>query len=172
MAAESVTRDDWVELGRLGAPQGLKGWMRIQSFTDPPDGLLEYPSWRIRSAGGAELRRLAEARLQGRGWLVRLEGVETREAAEALTGSTVEIERTQLPALGEREYYQSDLVGCRVTNVDGIELGVVSHFIEAPAHPVMAVVGTRERLIPATPGHLRRVDLNAKALLVDWPEDF
>jgi 16S rRNA processing protein RimM len=146
--------------------------MRIQSFTDPPERLFDYPRWRLRGGGREEFRPLAEARVQGRGWLVRLEGVETREAAEALTGAAIEIERTQLPALGEREYYQSDLIGCRVTNVEGIELGVVSHFVAAPAHPVMAVVGTRERLIPATAAHLRRVDLAAKALVVDWPEDF
>jgi len=146
--------------------------MRIQSFTDPPESLFDYPRWRLRGGGREEFRPLAEARVQGRGWLVRLEGVETREAAEALTGAAIEIERTQLPALGEREYYQSDLIGCRVTNVEGIELGVVSHFVAAPAHPVMAVLGTRERLIPATAGHLRRVDLAARALVVDWPEDF
>jgi 16S rRNA processing protein RimM len=151
--------------------------MRVQSFADPPEGLFDYPRWRIVGSGRVasgppDIRAPVESRLQGRGWLVRLEGVETREAAEVLTGAMIEIERSLLPKLGRREHYQSDLVGCRVTNLEGIELGTVTHFVDAPAHPVMAVGGVRERLVPATPVHLRAVDVEARSILVDWPEDF
>jgi 16S rRNA processing protein RimM len=162
----------WVELGRLGAPQGLHGWMRIQSFASPPEALFDYPEWRVRGGGAPTLRRAAESRVQGRAWLVRLEGIESRDAAQALTGAVVEIERSQLPKLGEHEYYQGDLIGCRVSNLEGVELGTVTHFVEAPAHPVMALAGTRQRLVPATREHLRSVDLAAKTIMVDWPEDF
>ena len=162
----------WVELGRLGAPQGLHGWMRVQSFASPPESLFGYAEWRVRGSGAPAMRRAAETRVQGRDWLVRLEGIESRDAAQALTGAVVEIERSQLPQLGEREFYQDDLIGCRVRNLEGAELGTVTHFVAAPAHPVMAVAGARERLVPATREHLRAVDLSAKTITVDWPEDF
>jgi 16S rRNA processing protein RimM len=167
--------EDWVELGRLGAPQGLAGWMRIQSFTDPPEGVFDYPEWWVRAPGTAaapQRRSVLEHRPQGRTWVVRLAGIESREAAELLTGASVSVERSALPALGEREHYLGDLVGCRVRNLEGVDLGQVTHFVQAPANPVMAVVGERERLVPATREHLRAVDRGARTILVDWPEDF
>jgi 16S rRNA processing protein RimM len=164
--------EKWVELGRLGAPQGLKGWLRIQSFTDPPDRLFEYRDWRVCRRGAEERRIVAQSRARGRGWLVKLEGVDTREAAQELAGATVEVERSRLPPLGEREHYRADLVGCLVRNLEGAELGRVSHFMDAPAGALMVVTGERERWLPATPKHIRSVDGATKTIVVDWPADF
>jgi 16S rRNA processing protein RimM len=165
-------QDQWVELGRIGAPQGLKGWLRIQSFTDPPERLFEYRDWRLRGAGVAEHRTVAESRAQGRGWLVKLAGVDTRDSAQALAGAMVQVARSRLPALGAREHYRADLIGCLVRNLEGVELGRVSHFMDAPAGALMVVTGQRERWLPATPQHIRSVDDAAKTIVVDWPADF
>jgi len=162
----------WIELGRLGAPFGVRGWLHVNSYTDPPERLLEYREWSLRLADGRrELRRLAEGRLQAGGLVAQLEGVADRDAAAAMTGAVVEIERAALPALGEREYYRADLTGFRVRNLEGAELGRVSHFIDGPGGAVMVAreAGGREHWVLAVPKHLRQVDAQAREIVVDWP---
>ena len=99
--------------------------------------------------------------------------VDDRGNAAALTGAVIEIERAVLPRLAEREYYRTDLVGLRVHNLDGADLGIVSHFVEAPGGAVMVTreAGGREHWLSAAPPHLQRVDLAAREILVDWPAE-
>jgi 16S rRNA processing protein RimM len=172
----------WVELGRIGAPFGLAGWVHVSSFTAPQEALLEYGEWVLRGAGGERKRhRLVEGHPQGERLVARLEGIGSRDAAALLTGSWVEVERASLPPTGDREYYRADLIGFEVENLDGIALGRVAYFVDAPAGAVM-VVQASEDAAPATPAaargehwvladpeHLRRVDLSAGRILVDWP---
>ncbi len=165
---------EWVELGRIGAPFGVKGWLRIESHTDPPEGLLKYREWVLRSVGGERrTRRVIEGRRHAEGLVAHLQGVGTRGEAAALTGAVIEVERAALPRLAEREYYRTDLVGLRVRNLEGAELGTLSHFVDAPAGAVMVVreTGGREHWVPAGPLHMRRVDLTAGEILVDWPAE-
>jgi 16S rRNA processing protein RimM len=163
---------DWVELGRIGAPFGVNGWMHVQSFTAPPEALLGYRSWSVRLEAGARVaRRVAEGRAQGRGLVARLDGISDRDAAAALRGASVEVERGELPVPGAREFYRADLIGLKVHNLNGEELGIVRHFIEAPGNAVMVVEGARSHWVPATPQHLRKVDLSAGSILVDWPAE-
>ena len=164
----------WIELGRVGAPFGIKGWLHVESHTDPPESLLGYPEWTLRLASGARLtRKLSEGRRHAEGLVAHLEGVDERDGAAKLTGAVIEVERTQLPQLAEREFYRTDLVGLRVRNLEGAELGTVSHFVDAPAGAVMVtrVAGGPEHWVPAAPPHLQRVDLAAGEILVDWPAE-
>jgi 16S rRNA processing protein RimM len=164
----------WIELGRLGAPYGLSGWMHVDSHTDPPERLLEYREWVLRFASGERhRRRVSGARTHGQGLVARLEGVADRSAAAALSGASIEIERAALPELGEREYYRADLIGCTVRNLEGADLGSVSHFVDAPTGAVMVTRGPggREHWVLAAPKHLRRVDLTAGEIVVDWPAE-
>ena len=174
----------WVELGRIGAPFGLAGWVHVSSYTEPPDALLEYPEWALRPEGGErKWHRIVEGQPHGERLVVRLDGIEDRNAAALLTGAWVEVERTELPPTGDREYYRADLIGLEVENLEGIALGRVVYFIDAPAGAVMVVedregadVGTpgasrREHWVLADPAHLRRVDLAAGWILVDWPAE-
>jgi 16S rRNA processing protein RimM len=166
----------WVELGRIGAPFGLAGWVHVSSFTEPPQALLEYREWALRPEGGERNRyRLAEGQVQGERLVVHLEGIGNRDAAALLTGAWVEVERTELPPTGEREYYRADLIGFEVRNLEGALLGRVAYFIDAPAGAVMVVenreTARREYWVLADPAHLRRVDLAAGLILVDWPAE-
>jgi 16S rRNA processing protein RimM len=164
----------WVELGRLGAPFGVKGWVHVESWTNPPERLLELPEWPLRLPSGERVtRRLAEGRAHGEGFAARLDGVSSRDQAAALTGAVVEVERAALPPTGEREYYRADLIGCEVSNLEGTTLGVVSHFVESPGGTVMVTreAGGREHWVLAIPKHLRRVDIAARTVLVDWPAE-
>ena len=158
--------------------------MHVSSFTEPPEALLEYGEWALRPEGGERTRhRLVEGHLQGERLVARLEGVENREGAALLTGAWVEVERAELPPTGDREYYRADLIGLEVENLEGAVLGRVAYFIDAPAGPVMVVedregaaagareAARREHWVLADPEHLRRVDLAAGRILVDWPAE-
>jgi len=165
---------EWIELGRIGAPFGIKGWLHVESHTDPPERLLGYREWSLRLASGERLtRRVVEGRRHAEGLVAHLEGADERTGAAKLTGAVIEIERAQLPRLAAREYYRADLVGLRVRNLEGAELGTVSHFVDAPAGAVMVAreAGGREHWVPATPPRLHRVDLAAGEILVDWPAE-
>jgi 16S rRNA processing protein RimM len=165
---------DWIELGRLGAPYGTKGWLHVDSYTDPPDGLLKYHEWALKLASGERVtRRVVGGRGHGRGLVAQLEGVAGREGAAALTGAIVEVERAALPPAGEHQYYRADLVGLAVRNLEGAALGAVSHFVDAPAGAVMVTKEPdgREHWVPASPQHLRTVDLAQGLVVVDWPAE-
>jgi 16S rRNA processing protein RimM len=162
-----------VEVGRLGAAHGVRGWMRVQSFTDPPQRLFEWRQWLLQSEAGATREmKLLEARPQGNGWIARLEGVDERDAASRLSGSLVLVDRVEFAPTGAREHYRADLVGFEVKNLEGALLGVVDHFVDTPGNAVMVIRGAREYLVPVTAQHLRKVDVESRGLIVDWPEDF
>ncbi len=158
-------------MGRIGAPFGVKGWVHVVSYTEPAAALLEYERWGLKAADQTRSeRRLLEGRVQGSGLVARLDGIADRDQAAALRGSLVEIERERLPGTRENEFYRADLIGFRVRNVAGEELGVLEHFVDAPANAVMVVRGARgEHWVPATPAHIREVQLEAGYVVVDWP---
>jgi len=159
----------WIELGRIGAPWGVKGWMHIETYTDPPEGLLEYRQWVLRLGTGERItRRLADGHPHSDRLVARLEGIEDRDKAAALTGAVIEVDRAELPATGDREYYRADLVGFKVRNLEDVELGTVGYFVDTPTGPMMVVQGVREHWVLAIPKHLRKVDLAAGLILVDW----
>ena len=174
----------WVELGRIGAPFGLAGWVHVSSYTEPAEALLEYREWALRPQGSERRTyRLVEGQLHAERLVVRLEGIESRDAAALLTGAWVEVERAELPPTGDREYYRADLIGFEVENLEGVALGRVAYFIDAPAGAVMVVeegegadaatreASRKEHWVLANPTHLRRVDLAAGRILVDWPAE-
>ncbi len=162
---------EWVELGRLGAPYGIKGWLHIESHTDPKQALLKYRDWTLKFASGERSqRRLAEGRMHGEGLVARIEGVADRNAAALLTGARIEVQRERLPAPKKNEYYQADLVGMKVGNLEGAVLGEVSHFVDSAAGSLMVIAGAAgEYWVPAQPKHLKKVDLEARTIVVDWP---
>ena len=146
----------------------MRGWLRVQSFTDPPQRLFEWQHWRV---GNREMK-LLEARPQGDGWIALLDGVADRDAASRLTGQMVSISRDLLPPTRDREHYRDDLLGFEARNLEGALLGLVDHYVDTPGNAVMVIKGAREHWVPVTPQHLRSVDKDARSLVVDWPEDF
>lgn len=162
-----------VILGRVLSAHGVRGWLKIQSYTEPPEGILQYRHWRLREPGQAPRAvRVADAEFDGRWLRVSFEGIADRDAAERLRGAEIEVERSELPPPREREYYRDDLVGCAVRTLEGAALGVVSHFVDAPAGAVMVVKGEeREHWVLATPAHLKKVRLAEREIDVDWPAD-
>ncbi len=163
-----------IEIGEVGAPFGVRGWVKVRSFTEPPEALLEHGGLRL-SVGGAWRAMQIEQRGRSGGQLtVKFAGVQDRTGAATLRGARIAVTREELPARGDRQYYRADLLGCQVVNLAGTVLGTVRHFLETPAHPIMVVSDgaqpAREYWVPAVPRHLRRVELAAGRVVVDWDE--
>jgi len=134
--------------------------------------LLDYEQWTLRHGSGERVpHRLIEGHPHSDRLVARLEGIEDRDRAAALRGAVIEVDRAELPPTGEREYYQADLIGLPVRNLEGAALGKVGYFTDTPAGSMMVVQGTREYWIPAMPQHLAKVDLAAGLVLVNWPEE-
>jgi len=162
-----------VTLGRIAGPFGVKGWVKVKSYTEPQEGILRYREWHVDvPRAGRRVLRPLEGRPHGQVVVARLEGVDDRDAAAALSHCDVSVPRSALPPVADGQYYRADLIGLDVVTTDGHPLGRLDHFVETPANPVMVVMGDRERWLPLVPQHLRSVDLDARRIVVDWDPDF
>jgi len=160
-------------LGRVSGLFGVRGWVKIYSHTAPRKGILRYKTWYLKQDDGWREYGLSAGHAQGKGVVAKLEGFDDRDQAVGLVGMDIAIGRDDLPKLNPGEYYWTDLEGLRVENLEGVDLGVVSHLFETGANDVMVVKGERERLIPYTRGEaVKEVDLEARRILVDWDPDF
>jgi len=159
-------------MGRIAGAHAVRGWVKIKTFTQEPDGLLSYPGWWVGHDGEWREVRVEEASVHGGGLIAKIAGCEDREAAVALKGQEVAIPRQWLPAGDANEYYWADLQGLQVRNVEGAELGVVSELMETGANQVLVVVAERERLIPFVEAVVKSVDLAQGSMVVDWGVDF
>ncbi|MGE3936930.1 MAG: ribosome maturation factor RimM [Rhodospirillaceae bacterium] len=158
-----------VELGQVLGAYGVKGWVRIRSYTTPPEAILGYAGLRLRPVASPERSAIVlEGRRHGRDVVARLEGIADRDAAETLGRAVLVVDRSSLPPAEPGQYYWRDLLGLEVWNLQGEWLGRIDHFIEAPANPVMVVRGEREHWLPLVPKHLKSVDLAARKVVVDW----
>jgi len=160
-----------VVLGRIGAPHGLAGWVKVHSFTEPLEGIVNYSPWELARGASLGRRAVLEWKRAGSGIAVRLEGVGTREEAQALTGAEVRVERSALAEPGPGEVYWHDLMGLEAFSLTGVPLGRVTGVLELPAHPVLVLRGERERLVPLVPERLAGVDPAAGRLTLDWHPD-
>lgn len=162
-----------VVVGGIAGLYGVRGWVKVISHTEPRDSILKYSPWYLGQEGAWQPRRLIAGRLQGKGVLAQIVGCEDRDQAAALLGQVIAVRHDQLPVLAADEYYWSDLEGLRVTTLQGVDLGIVNHLFETGANDVLVVVGERERLLPYVWHQVvKRVDLTAGLLLVDWDPDF
>ncbi len=161
-----------VTLGRIVGLFGVRGWVKVYSDTRPPEAILTYRPWRVGKDAEFSERKLAEGRPHGRGIVVRFEGCTDRDQAANLVGSEIAVELSQLPAPKQGEYYWAQLEGLKVINLEGQELGTVSHLFETGSNDVLVVKDKRERLIPYTRDVIRNVDLDAGVMQVDWDASF
>lgn len=160
-----------IVLGRITGVFGIKGWLKVASYTDPIEAILNYRHWQLEQRAARRTATVREGQRHGRQVIVHLESLDDRDAAAKLVGAEICVERASLPPLAEREFYRTDLIGLTVRNQDGTELGKVDYFLDLPAHAVMVVRGEREVWVPVTPQHLRQVDLANGEVRVDWRPD-
>jgi 16S rRNA processing protein RimM len=168
-----------VEMGRISAPFGIKGWIRVQPYTGTAGSLTHYPSWWLGSTAGWREYAVLQAQVQGPDVVAKIAGCEDRDAAAAFQGQVVAIPREAFPPAEQGEFYWADLVGLRVSNTEGLDFGVVGSMLETGANAVMVVQQNaveggagQERLIPFIADVIRRVDLAAGLIEVEWGADF
>ena len=173
-APRGTALQELVLLGRVLGAFGVRGELKLESFTDPKSAILRYQPWTLRDAQGRE-RELAQARGRdtAKGLVAMFPGVEDRDAAEALRGSEVYAPRSALPPPAPGEYYWVDLEGLRVVNLEGADFGIVSHLFATGANDVLVAHGERDRMIPfLEPDYIKSVDFDAGVVTVDWDADF
>lgn len=163
----------WVILGRVTGLYGVRGWVRVASYTDPLTNLLRYAPLYLQQGATRQRVQVAERQTRPPDLLLRFEQVTDRTAAAALLTADVVIPRAQLPSLPAGEYYWADFYGLAVVTTQGVPLGQVSSILETPANAVLVVQGERERLLPLLIGSvITEVDLAQQRLVVDWDPEF
>ncbi len=165
-----------VLMGRVTAPFGVHGWIKIFALTAPITNLCDYPVWWLGRDEHWREMRVVDTRVHGKMLLAQVAGIEDREAAVVLKGIAVAVPRAQLPAAAENEFYWADLIGLKVVNGEGHEFGRVAKVVETGANDVLVVAGAggqdRETLIPFISGAITKVDLEAGVIHVDWGRDY
>lgn len=160
-----------ITLAYISAVHGVRGWVKVHSYTEPRDSILEYQPWILDGDGGS-IKVLA-SKIQRNGVIARLEGVETIEQARALIGTRISVRREQFKDLPENEYYWADLVGLRVVNLEGTELGLVKNLMATGANDVLVIAGEQEQLVPFVKGQfIKTVDIPGGKITVDWDPKF
>jgi 16S rRNA processing protein RimM len=164
--------DNLVIMGRIVAPYGVLGWLKVLPDTELIDGLFEYSTWWIGKGSDWREVKLKTGKVHNDVLLVNLEGINDRDDAVACKGQQVAVPREALPTLAEDEVYWSDLIGLMVKNQQGVEFGSIVDVFETGANDVIVVKGDVERLIPYTAQTVIDVNVAQRTMLVDWDKDF
>ena len=175
----TIDVNDLVVMGRVVAPYGVFGWLKIVPDTEEFDGLLDYKTWWVgKSEGGKDTDwrelKVESAKTHNDVLVVKLQGIDDRDAALACKGKQVAVPRALLPKLEAEEYYWSDLIGLNVKNQQNVDFGKISDVFATGANDVVVAKSEDgiERLIPYIAQVIIDVDLVAKTMLVDWDAEF
>jgi 16S rRNA processing protein RimM len=166
-----------IVIGQVSGLFGVRGWVKVFSYTAPREGILDYADWRLGDGENWRPVKLAEGKRQGKTIVARLEDIDDRDEAVKLIGEQIAVERSSLPPLEEGHYYWADLEGLKVVTDAGVELGTVSRMMATGANDVMVVQGgpdgEPERLIPFVFGdRVLDVDFDNRVIQVDWDPDW
>ncbi len=162
-----------VILGRISGLMGIKGWVKVHSYTEPRESIVGFGDWILCSRGAESRVKVEDGRLQGRTVVVKLQGVDDRDKARTLIGTEIAVAREDLPVCEPGEYYWTDLEGLDVRTLSDETLGKVEFLFSTGDHDVMVISGTRERMIPFVQERIvRKVDLDCGVILVDWDPSY
>ena len=163
-----------VVMGRVVAPYGVLGWLKIHPDTEVFDGLLDYKTWWIGRGEDWHELKVEDAKTHNDVLVVKLQSIDDRDAAFACKGKQIAVPRALLPKLIKEEYYWSDLIGLTVKNQQNVDFGKIIDVFATGANDVIAAKSEtgQERLIPYIAQVILEVNLDAKIMLVDWDADF
>ncbi|TAK63001.1 ribosome maturation factor RimM [Methylobacter sp.] len=162
-----------ISVGKISGVFGVKGWVKVFSFTDPRENILTYSPWLLKKGDQTKAVNVVDGQLQGKTIVAQLANINDRDHAASLMGWDIFITRDQLPKAAKGEYYWSELIGLNVETIDGVQLGVVDSLLETGANDVIIIQGERERVIPFLQEQtIINVDLDAGKIIVDWDPDF
>ena len=168
-----------VIIGQMSTVYGVKGWVKIHSYTDPKENIFQYSPWYIRKQSQWQVVDIDDVKINGKYLIAHIKGCNDREIARQYSGCVIATLKEQLPVLNAGDYYWSDLLGLSIITKEGLHLGKVQKLLETGANDVLVVRGAkesiddRERLIPYLPDQVVcRVNLEDKTIIVDWDAEF
>ena len=185
--------DDAVEVGRILDAWGVKGWLKILPHSNDPEALFAAKSWFLQAPdakfrpgftvfSGTVSLSVDEAKVHSDSVVAKFVGLDDRNAAEALRGARIFLPRSSFPAASKDEYYWVDLIGLKVVNREGVELGLVRDLMATGPNSVLCVEypiqkedgssGSAERMIPFVSVYVDTVDIPGKRIIVDWQPDY
>lgn len=163
------SHSEYIIVGKVGSTYGIKGWLKILSYTDIANAILDYRPWYLEEGSGWKKAEIQDGHEHGKGIVAKLAGYENPEQARLLSGKKIAVLRSQLPKLKKNEYYWSDLIGLSVINQDGTELGNVSYLLETGSNDVLVVKGDKEYAIPYLLGDvIQEIDLEKREIHINW----
>jgi len=169
----SANPGKWITLGRVSGVFGVKGWLKVQSYTEPRDNVARFDVWTLRMNGADRAFEVEDGQGHAGGVVAKLRGLDDRDLAREWVGAEIVVEREQLPALAANEFYWTDLEGLEVRTTAGEVLGRVDHLLATGAHDVLVLGGATEILIPFVVGSVvKQVDLGSRVIVVDWSPDY
>lgn len=178
--ANLATPTNPIVLGKLGAAYGIRGWLKVFSSTEHAESIFDYQPWFIQRSGQWQHIELEDWKHHNKDIILKLKGVDDRDAATLLTNSEIVVDSAQLPELDNNEYYWKDLMGCQVVTLQGYNLGTITDMMETGSNDVIVIkanlkdaFGIKERLVPFLDGQvIKKVDLKSKLIEVDWDPGF
>jgi 16S rRNA processing protein RimM len=160
-------------VGEIAGAYGVKGWVKIHSFTKPPRNILDYAPWLLVSDSGQQEYKVLAGKPQGQTIIAQLENIEDRDQALMLRSYKIMVPKDRFPPAEPGHYYWADLVGLKVRNLDAVDFGTVVDMLETGANDVVVAQGERERLIPFVIGpYIKDINLTEGTMLVDWDAEF
>jgi len=166
-------------LGKISTAFGIKGWVKVYSYTQPMTNILEYPVWHIRKGGRWQEFKVLQGKPQGKGLVASLQGISDRDLALSLHQCEVGVPEDALPELEEDEHYWFQLIGLKVVNTEGVTLGQVKELFDSgggnqvmATQPCEGSVDQKQRLLPFVDQYVLEVDLDSGLIQVDWDPDF
>ncbi len=169
----SLKGDRYISVGKIGAPFGLDGAVKIVSFTEQADDIFDFSPWYVNKKGQWVEVELEGEALHGKYLVAKFVGCEERDDAQQWTNCEIAVKRSQLPELPAGQYYWSDLEGLTVKTVAGLTLGIIDEVMETGANPVLIIQGEKRHLVPYLPEKVvKEVNLASNYVIVDWDSDF
>ncbi|MEZ8193346.1 MULTISPECIES: ribosome maturation factor RimM [Vibrio] len=173
-------QNERIVVGKLGSTYGIRGWLKVFSYTDNAESIFDYAPWYLNQKGKWVEYKVESWKRHGQGYVCKLAGLEVREEAQLMTNFEIAIDPASLPELSEEEFYWRELFGMQVVTTKGYSLGEVTDLLETGSNDVLVVkanlkdaFGQKERLIPYLEEQvIKKVDREARRIEVDWDPGF
>ena len=168
-----MSSDSYITIGKFAKAYGVKGWIKVVSYTDPITNIIDYtPFWQVTHNKKPLSLEIEDAKLHGKFVIVKIKGYNAPETVRALTNDLIKIAREDLPALKEDEHYLADMIGLNVISTSGVNFGKITEIQETGANDVIVIEGEKRTLIPYLDHVVLKVDIEKQEMLVDWENDY
>ena len=173
-------QNERIVMGKLGSTYGIRGWLKVFSYTDNAESIFDYSPWYLNQKGKWVEYKVESWKRHGQGYVCKLAGLDVREDAQLMTNFEIAIDPASLPELSEDEFYWRELFGMQVFTTKGYNLGEVTDLLETGSNDVLVIkanlkdaFGQKERLVPYLEEQvIKKVDREARRIEVDWDPGF